>query len=66
MPPKAKQEEFRKSLETFTQAVDIGNKNLEKHADDFESGDNPNIQMISVADARTLGIMPIASGEPSR
>lgn len=62
MPAKAKTREFEKSLQTYAHALEVGTTSLEKHADVIDAGDNPNIQMISVSDARELGIMPIASG----
>ena len=63
---KAKLTEFKASYKTFTSAVKVGNANLKKYkeelADDSEDAD-PDIQLISISDARDLGIMPIA---PSR
>lgn len=62
MPAKAKEKEFQQSLKTFSSALEAGIDSLEKHSEHFDSGEDPNIQMISVADARKLGIMPIATG----
>lgn len=62
MPAKAKEKEFQQSLQTFSNAMETGIASLEKHAEAFDSGEDPNIQMISVAEARELGIMPIATG----
>lgn len=62
MPAKAKEKEFQQSLQTFSQAMETGIASLEKHAEAFESGEDPSIQLISVAEAREFGIMPIATG----
>jgi len=56
---KALEKEFSASLKTFQKAVASGNANLEKHADEFESQEDPDIQLISISDARDLGIMPL-------
>lgn len=66
---KAKLTEFKASYKTFTSAVKIGNANLKKYKteleDDSEDAD-PDIQLISIPDARDLGIMPIATSRDSR
>jgi hypothetical protein len=59
----ARKKEFQASYKTFTSAIESGTEDLEKHADDFESEEDPDIQLISISEARELGIMPIASGE---
>ncbi|MDI1314945.1 hypothetical protein [Prosthecobacter sp.] len=65
----AKLTEFKSSYKTFTAAVKTGNANLKKYktelADDSEDAD-PDIQIISIPDARDLGIMPISSLRDSR
>ncbi len=61
---KAKLAEFKASYKTFTSAVSIGNANLKKYKDklDDDSDDaDPDIQIISIPDARDLGIMPIST-----
>jgi hypothetical protein len=61
---KAKLDEFKKSYKTFGNAVKTGNANLKKYADklDADSDDaDPDIQLISIPDARDFGIMPIPS-----
>ncbi len=63
LPQKARLKEFQASYKTFSSAVETGNEALEEHAEAFESEEDPNIQMISISDARELGIMPIASGQ---
>lgn len=66
---KAKLTEFKASYKTFTSAVKIGNANLKKYKteleDDSEDAD-PDIQLISIPDARDLGIMPIATSRDSK
>lgn len=57
----AREKELEKSFKTFTSAVAAGNSQLQEHADAFESGDDPNTQLISISDARELGITPLAS-----
>jgi hypothetical protein len=60
---KAKIDEFKGSYKTFANAVKIGNANLKKYKDklndDTEEAD-PEVQIISIPDARELGIMPIS------
>ena len=50
-------------MSTFLNAIDAGNASLDKHAEELLGGDDPNIQMISVREARQLGIMPLPSGK---
>ena len=45
----------------FVGAVLTGLANLDKHKEAFEANNNPNIQLISIEEARDLGIRPIAS-----
>jgi hypothetical protein len=65
----AKLAEFKESYKTFCEAVKIGNANLKKYKDklddDAEDSD-PDIQIISIPDARDFGITPIASFKESR
>jgi len=61
LPQKVKMKEFQASYKTFTNAVKTGNASLEEHADAFSDEDEPDTQLISISDARELGIMPIAS-----
>ena len=63
---KAKLKEFQASYKTFSNAVKTGNAALKEHAEEFESEEDPNIQLISVSDARELGIMPIASNREKK
>ena len=66
---KAKLAEFKASYKTFTSAVSIGNANLKKYKDKLDAEDDdadPDIQIISIPDARDLGIMPIPSFRDSK
>ena len=66
---KAKLDEFKESYKTFGNAVKVGNANLKKYADklDDDSDDaDPDVQLISIPDARDLGIMPIPSFRDSK
>lgn len=51
------------SMKTFLNAVEAGNASLEEHAEAFDDATDPNIQLISIAEWRELGIMPLASGK---
>ena len=57
---KAKIAEFQESYKTFSNAVKTGNANLKKYKAKFDDESEPDVQLISVADARDLGIMPIS------
>jgi len=60
---KARKGEFLASYKTFSSAIEAGTASLDEHAEAFDSGEDPDIQLISISDARELGITPIASGE---
>lgn len=63
LPDKAKQKEFAASYKTFEGALETGTASILEHAELMISGENPNVQLISVKEARKLGIMPLASGK---
>ncbi len=63
---KAKITEFQESYKTFSNAVKTGNANLKKYKTQFENEDEPEVQLISISDARELGIMPIASSKDKK
>jgi hypothetical protein len=48
------------SWRTFTAALAIGSEDLEKNSANFEAGEDPDYQIISILAARKLGILPIA------
>jgi hypothetical protein len=66
IPVKLKQREFQASFETFQTAMGAGNETLEEHADVMVRGTNPDVQLISIEDARKFGIMPIVSGREKK
>lgn len=55
--------EAEASMKTFLNAIETGNASLEEHAAAFEEGNDPNTQLISIAEWRKHGIMPLASGK---
>jgi len=61
LPQKVKIKEFQASYKTFSNAVKTGNAALKENAEAFETEEDPEYQLISISDARELGIMPIAS-----
>lgn len=61
LPQKVKMKEFQASYKTFSNAVQTGNASLEENMDAFLDEDEPDTQLISISEARELGIMPIAS-----
>lgn len=63
LPEKAKQKEFAASYKTFESALETGTGSILEHAELMISGENPNVQLISIKEARELGIMPLASGK---
>jgi hypothetical protein len=66
LPTNLKKKEFAASLKTFGRALQAGIEQMEEHAEALDSGEDPDIQMISIEDARELGIMPLASGDKAR
>jgi hypothetical protein len=48
------------SWKTFTAALAMGTADLEKNAGNFQAADNPDYQLINIAAARKLGILPLA------
>ncbi len=61
LPEELKQEEFAASFNTFASALDQGTEVLTKNADAFESDDDPDLQLISISEARALGVMPLGA-----
>ena len=50
------------SFKVLAAAIGVGSQALEEDADKFEDENEPEFELISVAEAREMGIMPIASG----
>jgi hypothetical protein len=48
------------SWKTFTSALAIGHEDITKNADNFRAETDPNYQLIDIAAARKVGILPIA------
>jgi len=51
-----------KSFKVLAAAIGAGTQTLEDNADSFDDEEEPQFELISVAAAREMGIMPIASG----
>jgi hypothetical protein len=62
VPPGVKGTPHEASFKVLAAALGVGSSTLEEHAEVMASGEDPGTQLISVAEARQLGIMPIASG----
>jgi len=54
------EEAQKPSWGTFVGAIAYGNDDLAKNAEKFNSNEDPNYQLIPIAAARKLGILPIA------
>lgn len=54
--------ELESSQKTFLNALAVGSENLDANWEQFEEEDNMEFELVSIADARDMGIMPIASG----
>lgn len=51
-----------KSFKVLAAAIGVGTQTLDDNADAFDDEEQPEFELISVAEAREMGIMPIASG----
>jgi hypothetical protein len=51
------------SFKTFQAAVDEATQELDDHMDDFDNDDDPDYQIVDIAEARSEGIMPIGYGQ---
>jgi hypothetical protein len=61
LPSKLKNKEFEKSHATFVAALEAGLNTIEENKDGFKSQDNPDIQLISISEARNMGVMPLGA-----
>lgn len=61
-----KQEDDEKAFASFALALASGDASIKKHAAGFESAKDPDEQIISVSEARKMGIKPIATGRESK
>ena len=67
LPAKLKKEEFSASYATFVSALEKGEQNYSDNEAAFESKEDPNTQLISISEARNMGVMPLgASSEKSK
>ena len=67
LPAKLKKEEFSASYATFASALEKGKQNYSDNEAAFESKEDPNTQLISISEARNMGVMPLgASSEKSK
>ena len=62
MPEKLVGTPHEKSFKVLAAAIGVGTQTLDDNADAFYDEEQPEFELISVADAREMGIMPIASG----
>ncbi len=63
LPDKLKQDEFAASYKTFVAALEQGKATYLENEAAFESEDDPNTQLISISEARDLGVMPISASQ---
>ena len=61
MTEKLRKKEFAASAQTFLNAIETGTASMLKHEKGLQSDEKPDTQLISITDARELGIRPIAS-----
>ncbi len=54
------------SFKVLAAAIGVGSQTLEENADAFADENEPAYELISVAEAREMGIMPIASGREKK
>ena len=59
LPKQEIKKEYADSFKTFSQAIGSGNSNIQKYARLLQNGENPDYALISIEDARKMGIMPI-------
>lgn len=60
LPDSIKQEEFEASFNTFVAALEQGKETYEENEAAFKSNEDPDTQLISISDARTMGVMPLS------
>jgi hypothetical protein len=61
LPESLKQEEYAVSYATFVAALESGKRQLNDHQEAFESAENPSTQLISISEARDMGVMPLGA-----
>lgn len=50
------------SFKVLAAAIGVGTQTLDENAESFENEDEPEYELISLTEAREMGVMPIASG----
>ncbi len=60
---KLKREEFSASYKTFVAALERGQELYREHEEAFESNEDPDTQLISISEARNLGVMPLSASK---
>ncbi len=63
LPEKLKQDEFAASYKTFVAALEQGKATYLENEAAFESEEDPNTQLISISEARDMGVMPIGASQ---
>lgn len=61
LPDALKQEEFEASFSTFVAALEQGKETFDANEAGFKSNDDPDTQLISISEARTMGVMPLSA-----
>ncbi|HUP78609.1 MAG TPA: hypothetical protein VM260_08565 [Pirellula sp.] len=61
LPDKLKQDEFAASYRTFVAALEQGKSTYLDNEAAFDSEEDPETQLISISEARDLGVMPIGA-----
>lgn len=61
LPEKLKKKEFAASHATFVSALETGKNQISEHLEAFKSDLDPNKQLISISEARTMGVMPLGT-----
>ena len=60
LPAKIKKNEFSASYATFVSALEKGKEYYTQNEAAFASNDDPNTQLISISEAREMGVMPLS------
>jgi len=61
LPAKIKKNEFSASYATFVSALEKGKENYTEHEAAFASNEDPETQLISISEARAMGVMPLSA-----
>ena len=61
LPSKIKKDEFSASYATFVSALERGKENYTQNEAAFASNEDPDTQLISISEARDMGVMPLSA-----